>query len=618
MVLKMHAATPATPSPRHCWPTASTSGHQHQARPPPRHLLRPGAEEPDGLVQIEEPFPEPMLPPRPSSCTTARRDQPPRPGPARRLIRTRPLRRRPRPLRPARGRRRPGRARRRADRRPSGARVVLADDQPEPGGSLLGTETARRRPARSWVQRPPPNWPAPDVLLLQRTTVFGYYDDGLPPRPSSGAPTTSARAPRQPVPAAGLAHPRPTRARGDRRPRAPLVFADNDRPGIMLAGAARTYLHRYGVLPGRAAVVFTTNDSAYAAAVDLADAGVEVAPSSTPGRSRGEWAPSVREPRHRGPRPAGRHRHGRRRAGDRRARRAVRDGVPGEPSASPATCCWSPAAGTPPCTCSARRAAGCATTTRSARSCPATRWPDERRRGGGRGVRPGGLPRRGPAGGRGRARGLGVAAGARRGRASDRGRRARAHPDRWCCGGCRTPTGRTAAPSSSTCSATPRSPTSPAPSGAGMRSVEHVKRYTTIGTAHDQGKTSGVHRLRHRRRALGVGIADARHHHVPAALHPGRVRGAGRPRPRGAVRPERHHRRCTTGTSRTARGSRTSGSGSARWYYPQPGEDMQAAVLRECARRPRRRRHHGRLHPRQDRRAGPGRRRRSWTCSTPT
>ncbi|MGY1683939.1 ferredoxin, partial [Geodermatophilus sp. SYSU D01176] len=55
------------------------------------------------------------------------------------------------------------------------------------------------------------------------------------------------------------------------------MFADNDRPGIMLAGAARTFLHRYGVLPGREAVVFTTNDSAYAAAVDLADAGVRIA-----------------------------------------------------------------------------------------------------------------------------------------------------------------------------------------------------------------------------------------------------------------------------------------------------------------------------------------------------
>ena len=44
----------------------------------------------------------------------------------------------------------------------------------------------------------------------------------------------------------------------------------------MLAGAARTFLNRYGVLPGREAVVFTTNDSAYAAALDLHRAGVRV------------------------------------------------------------------------------------------------------------------------------------------------------------------------------------------------------------------------------------------------------------------------------------------------------------------------------------------------------
>ena len=57
----------------------------------------------------------------------------------------------------------------------------------------------------------------------------------------------------------------------------PLVFADNDRPGIMLADAARTYVNRYGVLPGKRAVVLTNNDSAYQAALDMADAGVAIA-----------------------------------------------------------------------------------------------------------------------------------------------------------------------------------------------------------------------------------------------------------------------------------------------------------------------------------------------------
>ena len=44
----------------------------------------------------------------------------------------------------------------------------------------------------------------------------------------------------------------------------------------MLASAASTYVNRYGVAPGRRAVVFTNNDSAYRAALDLVDAGVDV------------------------------------------------------------------------------------------------------------------------------------------------------------------------------------------------------------------------------------------------------------------------------------------------------------------------------------------------------
>jgi sarcosine oxidase subunit alpha len=56
----------------------------------------------------------------------------------------------------------------------------------------------------------------------------------------------------------------------------PLIFANNDRPGIMLAGAARQYLRRYGVALGRRVLIATNNDSAYAFATDLKTAGVEV------------------------------------------------------------------------------------------------------------------------------------------------------------------------------------------------------------------------------------------------------------------------------------------------------------------------------------------------------
>ena len=57
----------------------------------------------------------------------------------------------------------------------------------------------------------------------------------------------------------------------------PLVFPGNDRPGIMLAGAARTYLTRYGVKVGRRVGLVTAHDGAYRTALDLHAAGVEIA-----------------------------------------------------------------------------------------------------------------------------------------------------------------------------------------------------------------------------------------------------------------------------------------------------------------------------------------------------
>ncbi|MGF1954250.1 hypothetical protein, partial [Lactococcus lactis] len=57
----------------------------------------------------------------------------------------------------------------------------------------------------------------------------------------------------------------------------PLVFPDNDRPGIMLSGAALSYAARYGAKPGRCAVITTAHDEAYRAALGLAAVGVEIA-----------------------------------------------------------------------------------------------------------------------------------------------------------------------------------------------------------------------------------------------------------------------------------------------------------------------------------------------------
>jgi sarcosine oxidase subunit alpha len=161
----------------------------------------------------------------------------------------------------------------------TGARVILADEQNEFGGSLLGSsDTIDGRPAADWAASVTAELAGyPDVRLLARTTVTGYYDqnylvmaerrtDHLPrgSRPGVSRQRLWKVRAKQVVLATG-AHERP------------LVFADNDRPGILLADAARSYVNRYGVQPGRRAVVLTNNDSAYAAALDLAAAGVEIA-----------------------------------------------------------------------------------------------------------------------------------------------------------------------------------------------------------------------------------------------------------------------------------------------------------------------------------------------------
>lgn len=160
----------------------------------------------------------------------------------------------------------------------AGARVALVDEKPALGGSLPSTPRAiDGADALEWVARTVQELRELGVTLLSRTTVFGVYDDGLALAVERRTDHLGSDAP------ADALRQRIWRIRAQRTIVAagsherPVVFADNDRPGIMLAGAARTYLHRYGVTVGERVVVFTTNDSAYSAAFDLHDAGVEVA-----------------------------------------------------------------------------------------------------------------------------------------------------------------------------------------------------------------------------------------------------------------------------------------------------------------------------------------------------
>jgi len=159
----------------------------------------------------------------------------------------------------------------------AGARVILADEQSEFGGSLLGaSDHLDEQPAMEWVEQVIGELSVlPQVLLLSRSTVFGYHDhnfltvlerctDHLPLAERKGPRERLWRVRAKEVVLATGAHERP------------LVFGNNDVPGVMLAAAVRTYLNRYAVRPGAEAVVFTNNDSAYATAFDLLDAGVVV------------------------------------------------------------------------------------------------------------------------------------------------------------------------------------------------------------------------------------------------------------------------------------------------------------------------------------------------------
>jgi len=161
----------------------------------------------------------------------------------------------------------------------SDARVILCDEQSEAGGSLLAETRARidGLSARDWLTRSLAALTSrANVRLLTRTTGFGYFAQNfvaLAERVTDHLPSPDADLPRERL--------WQVRARevvlATGAIERPLVFPENDRPGVMLADAARTYLNRYGVKPGHRAVVFTAHDDAYGAALELAAAGVTIA-----------------------------------------------------------------------------------------------------------------------------------------------------------------------------------------------------------------------------------------------------------------------------------------------------------------------------------------------------
>ncbi|MFC4115736.1 2Fe-2S iron-sulfur cluster-binding protein [Nonomuraea zeae] len=437
----------------------------------------------------------------------------------------------------------------------SGARVILVDDQPELGGDLLNSRLLLDgAPALEWVRAL--ELPA---RVLTRTTAAGFYDHGYVvavERRAGGERLWHIRAGR--VVLATGAHERS------------LAFPGNDRPGVMLASAARAYANRYGVLPGRRAVVFACADSGYEAARDLAAAGVDVAAVVDP-RPEGLAAGGIEV-------LAGRTVTGT--AGD-------EDGVLTgvlvgdrliEADLLAVAGGWNPAVEL-----FSQSQGRVRFDEELSAFVPGTSAQNERSAGACRGLY-----------GTRQAIEDGYAAGAERvsGRAAgpeaDGGldglrvpecdeRPQRPPAALWLVGA----PGATGEPAFVDLHRDVTVADLARATGTGMRSVEHVKRYTTAGTGADQGKTSGAVVVGVMSALLGagpgrIGTTTFRPPYVPVsfATLAGRDRGALSDPVRTTAMHDAH----------VARGAvfEDVGQWKRPWYFPEGGEPMEAAVLREC------------------------------------
>jgi sarcosine oxidase subunit alpha len=159
----------------------------------------------------------------------------------------------------------------------TGARVIIADEQSEMGGHLLTFDQPINGGSASlWLAEIVAELEAMEnVKVLPKTTVMGYFDhnflvaierrtDHLGERAVSGTRQRSHRIRAKQVILAAGAQERP------------LVFANNDVPGVMLASSVATYIKRYAVVPGHNLIVSTANDSGYLAAIEWSKAGRHV------------------------------------------------------------------------------------------------------------------------------------------------------------------------------------------------------------------------------------------------------------------------------------------------------------------------------------------------------
>lgn len=165
----------------------------------------------------------------------------------------------------------------------TGARVIVVDRDRQFGGQAIWNGIpVDDLAAAAWLERTLEALQRfPNVRCFTRTAATGYYDHNvvtLVERVSAAGAVPSVNPLKSSLPRERYWLVRAGRvvlATGALEQ--PLIFDNNDRPGIMLAGAAHQYLRRYGVAVGSRVLIATNNDSAYALAADLWSAGVAVA-----------------------------------------------------------------------------------------------------------------------------------------------------------------------------------------------------------------------------------------------------------------------------------------------------------------------------------------------------
>ena len=175
----------------------------------------------------------------------------------------------------------------------AGKRVILAEERAGFCASLVGCSTTiDGKPAAEWRQETIEKLlQLPNVRALRRTTVYGYYSDNVLGAVEQLSEAANGQAPRQ--------RHHTIRARevviATGAIERPIVFGDNDLPGIMLANAVSSYINQYAVAPGSKIALYTTHDGAYDLVSDAIKAGIEVTAVIDPRRKIGKKAREIIE-----------------------------------------------------------------------------------------------------------------------------------------------------------------------------------------------------------------------------------------------------------------------------------------------------------------------------------